>query len=185
MSLTPKSYTRVANHATTSLLYLYVRFNADISWNHRDIISLIELVIFPNLNHAFLFSICIAKYILSTCLPHFSVDTQVHSVCSLSSFLRWLLIDLGHISFFLKVNFSVGSVSVYSRNNCLKVGFFVLRESRLQTHTCLPQLSSKLPICKVLKRKYWEEIPRFRICLLGHYFNQETSQNVGLRSILM
>ena len=145
MSLTPKSYTRVTRHAPTSLSYLYARFNADMSWNHRDIISLIESVIFLNLNqvfpHAFLFCLCIPRYILSTCLPPFSVDTQVHSVCSRFSFFQWLLIDLGHNSFYLKVNLSVGSVWVYFRNNCLKVGLSVLWVSRLQTHTCLAQMS--------------------------------------------
>ena len=155
-----------------------------MSWNQWDIISLIELVIFLNLKqgfpHAFVFCMCIPRYILSTCLPPFSVDTQVHSGCSRYSFCRWLLIDLGHISFCCKVNLSVGSVWVYCRNNFLKVGLFVLRVSRLQTHTCLAQLSSKLPICKALKKKYWEEIPQFRVCLLGQSFKQETSQNVGL-----
>jgi hypothetical protein len=99
-------------------------------------------------------------------------------------FFRWLLIELGRISFCLKVNLSVWSVCVYFRNNCLNVGLFVLRVSRLQTHTCLAQLSSKLSICRVLKKKCWEEIPQFRVCLLGQSFKQETSRNVGLHSML-
>jgi hypothetical protein len=120
-------------------------------------------------SHAFPLILWIPRYILSALGIHY---------------FRWLLIDLGHISFCLKVNMSVVSVWVYFRNNCLKVGLFVLRVSRLQTHMCLAHISSKLPIFKVLKKKYWEEIPQFQVCLLGQSFKQEASQNVGLHSML-
>jgi len=140
MSLTTQSHTRVTHHATTSLSFLYVRFNADISWNHRDIISVIELVIFQNLNqgfpHAFLLFLWIPRYILAA----FGIN-----------FFRLLLIDLGHISFCCKVNLSVGYVSVYFRNNSLKVELFVLRVSRLQTHTHTRVLHSYRQSCHFLR----------------------------------